>query len=156
VGRTLTRLREDCGGKIPLNTALEIAIQVCSALEAIHAFGVVHRDIKPDNIFMGDDAVVHLCDLGGSQFPHEHRITTEDTTIGAVEFMSPEQLYTPQLVGPRSDLFALGVVLYEAIAGVSPFAVDGSLAANIRELGFQIIFRPHVPLRVAAPETPDF
>jgi serine/threonine protein kinase len=154
VGRTLARLRVDCQGKLPVNTAIEVALQVCSALEAVHDVEVVHRDIKPDNIFVGDDGIVRLCDLGVSQFPHEDRITTEDTTIGTVEFMSPEQLYTPHLVGPRTDLFALGVVLYESIAGVSPFAVEGKLSPNVKELGLQIIFRPHVPLRVAAPETP--
>src|SRR5580692_11281127 len=130
VGRTLGRLRADCGGKIPINTALEIMVQVCSALEEVHNHDVVHRDIKPDNVFVRDDGLVRLCDLGVSQFPREDRITTEGTTIGTVEYMSPEQLYTPQLMGPRSDLFAVGAVLYEAIAGVSPFALDGKLPAN--------------------------
>ena len=154
VGRTLTRLREDCDGKLPINTAIEIAIQVCSAIEAVHDVNVVHRDLKPDNIFVGDDARVRLCDLGVSQFPRENRITTEDTTIGTVEYMSPEQLYAPQSIGPRSDLFALGVVLYEMIAGVSPFAVDGELSGSMKELGMQIVLKPHAPLLVAAPGTP--
>ena len=156
IGRTLARLRSDCGGTLPINTAIEVAIQVCSALEAVHSLEVVHRDLKPDNIFVGEDGVIRLCDLGVSQFPHADRITTEDTTIGTVEYMSPEQLYSPQMIGPRSDLFALGVVLYELIAGVSPFAVDGRLSPNVKELGFQIILRPHVPLAVAVPDMPEY
>ncbi len=156
VGRTLSRLRVDCGGKLPINTAVEIALQVCSALEAVHELKVIHRDIKPDNIFVGDDGIVRLCDLGVSHFSHETRITTEDTTIGTVEYMSPEQFCSPNLIGPCSDLFGLGVVLYESIAGVSPWAVEGKVSANVKELAMQILLRPHTPLVVAAPETPKF
>jgi serine/threonine protein kinase len=154
VGRTLAQLCADCGGKLPINTALELMIQVCRGLAAVHALGVVHRDVKPENIFVCVDGVVRLCDLGVSQFPNERRITTDNTTIGTVQFMSPEQLYRPGEVGPCSDLFALGVILYEALAGVSPFVVDGKLTANLRELGYQIIFQPHVRLSVAAPHVP--
>jgi serine/threonine protein kinase len=155
VGRTLAQLRTDCGGRLLIHTALEIGLQVCSALEALHEVKVVHRDIKPDNIFVGADALVRLCDLGVSQIPNDARITTEDTTIGTVEYMSPEQLYLPKSIGPRSDLFSLGTVLYEAIVGMSPFAVEGEMAPNVQELGMQIILRPHTPLRVAAPDVPE-
>lgn len=155
VGRTLAQLRADCGGTLPINIALELMIQACGALQAVHSHKVVHRDIKPDNMFVREDGHLLLCDLGASQFPHERRITSDDHTIGTVEYMSPEQLYKPELLGPRSDLFALGVVLYEAIAGVSPFAVNGIVSRDLKELGLRIILQPHVPLKVAAPRTPD-
>ncbi len=154
-GRTLAQLRVDLGGKLPINTALEIMAQVCGALDVAHSLKIVHRDVKPDNIFVNKDGSARLCDFGASQFPNGSRITTVDTTLGTPEFMSPEQLYDTVKVGPASDLFAVGVVLYEQITGQNPFAVNGKLPNNFKELGSRIVFQPHVPIRSLVEDIPD-
>lgn len=155
VGRTFGQLQRDLGGRVPPHTALEVMSLVCSALVPVHKLDVVHRDIKPENIFICDNGSVRLCDLGASQFPHDQRLTTDDTTIGTVEYMSPEQLSAPRGIDGRSDLYSVGVVLYEAITGVHPMAEEGAMPRDLRELGMCILVRQPVPLSKLAPEIPS-
>jgi serine/threonine-protein kinase len=113
-----------------LATSVEIAIQIASALGAVHAAGIVHRDLKPDNIFLiersGSRNYVKLLDFGVAKLidPFDTGIATHTTAagqiIGTPEYMSPEQA-GGQVVDHRTDIYALGVILYELVTGQLPF-----------------------------------
>lgn len=115
---------------MPPRRALHIAIQIASALDAAHGAGIVHRDLKSDNIFLTDreDRTDHVkvLDFGISRFMEGDG--TDDTSrylvMGTPEFMAPEQILTPERVDKRADIYALGVVLYEMLAARRPFDVD--------------------------------
>jgi serine/threonine protein kinase len=113
-------------GGLPLRRALRIARQIASALDAAHNAGIVHRDLKSDNIFLTDrDDVsdhVKVLDFGISRF----QSVGDDSglIVGTPEFMSPEQIQTPEAVDKRADIYALGVILYEMLTARRPFKLD--------------------------------
>jgi len=125
-------LRERMGAPMKMGDLLDIAEQVASALAAAHEAGIIHRDIKPENIMVRRDALVKVLDFGLAKLTKQQPTDTEATTgarvktssglvLGTVPYMSPEQALGREL-DHRSDLFSLGVVLYEMATGVSPFA----------------------------------
>ena len=120
-GRTLADL---IGTEAPLppGRAVQLLRPVCWALEYAHARGVVHRDIKPGNILVADSGDVKLGDFGIARLAG-HTATQTGAMLGSPAYMSPEQVRGRGADG-RSDLFSLGVVLYEALAGVPPFQGD--------------------------------
>src|SRR5467141_3098253 len=123
-------------GRMNPHAALEIAVQVASALAAAHEAGVVHRDIKPENIMLRPDGYVKVLDFGIAKLT-EQRLTSDDHTgetttalqtrqglvLGTARYMSPEQA-RGQKVDARSDIWSLGVVLYEMVGGSPPFRGD--------------------------------
>jgi eukaryotic-like serine/threonine-protein kinase len=120
--------------RLGLQEALEIAIQVASALAAAHQAGIVHRDIKPENIMLRPDGYVKVLDFGLAKLTEQYERTpparegdildaSSGLLMGTVIYMSPEQARGLE-VNSRSDIFSLGVVLYEMIAGVHPFRAD--------------------------------
>gem|GEM_PF-3791641 len=119
-GETLReRLRR---GPMPEREALDFGEQIAGALAAAHQRGIVHRDVKPDNVFVTRDGVVKLLDFGLARTA-DSRMSGPDAVEGTVAYMSPEQA-TGQRADQRSDIWALGVILYEMLAGVRPFAAD--------------------------------
>lgn len=144
VGRTLRDLVRDLGGRMPIPWTLQIMISVCRGLSAIHTLAV-HRDLKPENIHARDDGHISLFDLGTSRFSKEERLTTQGYTIGTLNYMSPEQLSGDKELDGRSDLFAVGVMLYELLGGETPFAGKNGTRGR-QEIGNQIMFQPHIPL----------
>jgi serine/threonine protein kinase len=108
---------------LPLEIAVGIATQVAQGLAKAHAEGIVHRDIKPANVFVADDGQVKILDFGLAKLGGQTRLTKEGTTLGTVAHMSPEQSSGSE-VDHRSDIWSLGVVLYEMVAGRMPFAGD--------------------------------
>ena len=103
-------------------------MQVCRALSAAHERGIVHRDLKPGNVFLCDDGTAKVLDFGMSKFAAAETLTQEGYTLGTPEYMAPEQCIGAT-VEPRTDLYAFGVLMYEALAGELPI-----LARSRREL----------------------
>lgn len=133
-------LRQHPNG-LPLNEALRIIRQIAAGLEAAHASGVIHRDMKPENVLIGHDGMARVTDFGLAVPLHESsaRLTLTGTTVGTVEYMAPEQLRGGEL-DARLDIFALGVIAYELLTGQTP---RGSFDAPHR-------LRTEIPLQVSA------
>ncbi len=113
--------------KIPRDQALDFALQILSGLEAAHALGVVHRDLKPDNVFITPSTggpVCKLLDFGIAKLrqsnDYSKGLTRPGALMGTPEYMSPEQLYSADRVDHRADLYSLGVILFEMLAGERP------------------------------------
>ena len=117
--------RGDLGGSkpLPLEEALAYAIQIAEGLAKAHAKGIVHRDIKPANILVTEDGVVKIVDFGLARLAGATMLTKEGTTLGTTAYMSPEQTQGAE-VDHRTDIWALGALLYEMISGKQPFAGD--------------------------------
>jgi serine/threonine-protein kinase len=107
-------------GAIPLKEAVDITLQVLAALEHAHRMGVVHRDIKPENIHLLPDGLVKLTDFGIARIVFEPNITIDGQIFGTPSYMSPEQIEGGE-IDARTDIFSLGVVLYEMLTGRKPF-----------------------------------
>lgn len=120
-GRSLSSLIAE--GPLKLELAVDIAHQVAEGLNEAHANGVVHRDVKPDNIMVAGTGRVKIMDFGLAAAAGQTRLTQEGTTVGTVAYMSPEQTLGER-VDARSDLWALGAVMYEMITGRRPFEGD--------------------------------
>jgi serine/threonine-protein kinase len=99
--------------------AIPVFIQVCRALHAAHEKGIIHRDLKPGNVFLGDDGTAKVLDFGMSKFAAAESLTQEGYTLGTPEYMAPEQCIGAT-VEPRTDLYAFGVLMYEALTGDLP------------------------------------
>ncbi len=110
------RLRE---GPVPTPQAVYIFIRMCRALDAAHRMGVIHRDLKPGNVFLCFDGSVKVLDFGMSKFAQAESLTQEGYTLGTPEYMSPEQCIGAPL-DPRSDLYTFGVLMYETLTGDIP------------------------------------
>lgn len=115
------------GHRLPVDRAVDIAGQVCHALEHAHAHGVVHRDVKPKNVWLTKDGTAKLGDFGLAMALDRSRITLEGMMVGTVAYMPPEQsLGRP--ADARSDLYSLGALLYELVCGRPPFVGDDAVA----------------------------
>ncbi len=158
-GQTLRR--QMAGGRLKLGATLEVATQVASALSAAHAAGIVHRDIKPENVMLRRDGYVKVLDFGLAKLTERRaRATDTDaptsasvktdpgTVMGTVTYISPEQARGME-VDARTDIFSLGVVLYEMISGRLPF--EGETTTDVL---VSILEKEPPPLSRHAPEAP--
>jgi len=114
-------------GKLPPDEAARILLQICRALEVAHGEGVIHRDLKPQNIMLDANGRAYVMDFGIARSAYLPGMTQTGALIGTPEYMSPEQGKGEKL-GERSDLFSLGVIFYELVTGQSPFYSDTPLA----------------------------
>ena len=117
-GRSLGDVLQE--GTLGAREAARIGLEVLGALEAAHAAGILHRDVKPDNVLLGRHDRVVLTDFGIAQIEGETNLTDTGGFVGSPEYIAPERVLG-QRPGPASDLWSLGVVLYAATEGVSPF-----------------------------------
>ncbi|HEX2194800.1 MAG TPA: protein kinase [Candidatus Limnocylindria bacterium] len=131
-GRSLAHLIAQHGRLEPRRVA-EIAVDVAAALQAAHRFGIVHRDVKPGNILITADGEAKLADLGIAQAADEAGHTTTGQTLGSVDYFSPEQA-RGEPAGPQTDIYALGVVMYEMLTGRRPFVGDSAAAIALNRL----------------------
>ena len=131
-GRTLAQVvAED--GPLPPELAAAIAASVAEALAFAHAEGLVHRDVKPANIMLTDSGRVKVMDFGIARVVSAHTLTQTATVFGTAAYLSPEQAQGERVDG-RSDVYALGVVLYEMLTGRAPFAADSPVALAFKHI----------------------
>lgn len=133
-------------GALPIAQALDIAAQTARALGAAHAAGVVHRDVKPGNILVAPDGVVKVTDFGIARAMDAVPLTQTGTVLGTATYLSPEQA-SGKTTMPASDLYSLGVVTYEMVAGYRPFTASNPVAVALAHLN-----DPPEPLPADVPE----
>jgi eukaryotic-like serine/threonine-protein kinase len=132
-GRTARDVLDDRGA-LPVRQAVEIAAQVADALAHAHGAGLIHRDVKPGNILLSDDGRVLVADFGIAKAAETSSDLTEvGAVVGTAKYLSPEQVQGHPL-DPRSDVYSLGVVLYEMLCGRAPFVADNSTATALARL----------------------
>lgn len=145
----LLKSLHDAGKRMPVAQALQIARQIASALDYAHSKGIVHRDLKPSNIMIGGTDRYVLGDFGIALDSTATKLTSGMTSMGTVEYMSPEQGQGLPVDG-RSDIYSLGCVLYELLTGRVPFGATNPLALLNKH-----IKEPLPPLRRARPDAPQ-
>lgn len=131
-GKTLKQIITE-EGALPWKWSVNIAMQIASALETAHKNNIVHRDIKPHNIIITEDGVAKVTDFGIAKAVSNSTITAFGTTIGSVHYFSPEQAkggYTDA----KSDIYSLGVVMYEMLTGKVPFDSDTSVSVALKHM----------------------
>jgi Protein kinase domain len=151
-GESLRR-RIEREGALDATLVTRLLVAAAEALGAAHAQGVVHRDVKPDNVLLeGDAPHVWLVDFGiaTALMPSDARLTSQSLLLGTPRYMSPEQLTPGAAVDARTDVYALGVLAYEALAGRPPF-----IAPNLGALLFQHLVEEPAPLSSLAPGVPS-
>lgn len=130
-GQSLSDLIADVGEPIGINDAVSWIVDACDALEALHAEGIIHRDIKPSNLFLCDDGTIKVVDFGVVHVPNATTLTQTGNMVGTLDYLAPEQAEGSKTLGPATDVWALGVVLFELLAGQRPFARDTPMATLV-------------------------
>ena len=149
VGRTLAQVLK-ASGPLPVTRAVAIVEKVAGGLAAAHAAGVVHRDLKPDNVFfVGDsDADLRVVDFGAAKIVGSDHVTRAGMVFGTPHYMSPEQA-GGQPVDHRADVYSLGVIMYEMLSGRVPFEADTYMGVLTQHM----FVPPTVPSELVAPGT---
>jgi hypothetical protein len=133
-------------GRLPVPEAADIASQVADAIEHAHRQGLVHRDIKPANVLVQPDGRVKVTDFGIAKAAGGDDLTRTGTVVGTARYLAPEQVNGHKVDG-RADVYALGLILYEMLAGSAPFAGDSDMATAVARLT-----NAPEPIRTARPE----
>ena len=129
-GRDLRSLIEE-RGKLPVDEAADILQQICYALQAAHTEGILHRDLKPQNVMREDSGRVVVMDFGLARTIEGDGMTQSGALVGTMEYMSPEQALGKEL-DQRSDIFALGLIGYEMLTGTMPFKAESAIASLLK------------------------
>ena len=124
--------------KLPPTEAVALIEQVCRALEAAHSVGVIHRDLKPQNIMLDKSGRILVMDFGLARTLEGDGMTQTGALVGTMEYMSPEQALAQNL-DQRSDIFSVGLILYELLTGVTPFHADSALASLIKRTQERVV-----------------
>ena len=126
-GQTLQSLMNH--QRLPLDLVLDIAVQICHALEHIHTLGIIHRDLKPSNIMIDVSGAVKLIDFGLARIRELSDLKTIDEIIGTFAYLPPEQSGMVDWgIDERSDLYALGIILYQMLTGILPYTGDSIIS----------------------------
>lgn len=135
---------------IPWRESCECAIQICDALAIAHQQGIIHRDLKPANVFLSQEGKIKLGDFGLAKDAGSYALTTEGMTVGTCQYMSPEQIEGRKEIDGKLDLYSLGCLLYEMIAGKPPYQ-----GANMMAILQQHQTATPPNLRQTAPNCPE-
>ncbi len=146
-GTTVDGLLKD--GPLPMDKALEYTIQVLAALSYAHGRGVIHRDIKPANMMLTPDGTIKLMDFGIAKLA-DRQLTRTGHTVGSLFYMSPEQINNPHALDARSDIYSLGVSMYEMVTGRRPFQGDSDYSIMLGHLS-----KPAEPPVAVDPRVPQ-
>ena len=140
-------------GRMNTDTAIQIAVRILSALQHAHDNGIIHRDIKPQNVLVNDDGHIKVADFGIARMTNAFTISKGDTVVGSVHYSSPEQA-TGSVVEATSDIYSAGVVLYEMLTGRVPFVGDTPVSVAMQHINSIpppiTDFNPNVPPSVVA------
>lgn len=150
-GKTLKEIIIEEKGPLPWKWSVNVAIQIASALETAHRNNIVHRDIKPHNIIITEDGIAKVTDFGIAKAVSNSTITAFGTTIGSVHYFSPEHA-RGGFTDAKSDLYSLGVVMYEMITGRVPFDADTPVSVALKHMQEEpeepIEINPNVPVAI--------
>ena len=150
-GRTLKECL-DAEGRMPVRRALELAIQVADGLAFAHDHGLVHRDVKPQNVLLNGDGSAKVTDFGIARSLEVQGVTQSGTVLGTSSYIAPEQA-TGRDVEPATDVYSLGVVLFELLTGRVPFTGESFVSVAMQHVSEPppniLDLRPDVPVRVA-------
>ena len=125
-------------GPLPSEEIIHIAVQILSGLQHAHSRGIIHRDIKPQNIIIAPDGSIKVTDFGIAKIPNSETITMADKAIGSVHYISPEQA-SGLRVDVRSDLYSLGIILYEMICNRVPFEAENAVAVACMQISSRAV-----------------
>lgn len=132
-GKTLKEIIIEERGPLPWKWSVNVAIQIASALEMAHKNNIIHRDIKPHNIIITEDGIAKVTDFGIAKAVSNSTITAFGTTIGSVHYFSPEHA-RGGFTDAKSDLYSLGVVMYEMVTGKVPFDADTPVSVALKHM----------------------
>lgn len=139
----------DIRGKFSFLEALDIMYQLCSAVMYAHAHGVIHRDIKPQNIFLTSDGIIKLGDFGIATFSNSVHVTREASLVGTVQYLAPE-IPNHREGNDRSDIYSMGITFFELITGRVPFDGDNSFQIMMKQMN-----EPFPNIKKYNPKTPE-
>jgi eukaryotic-like serine/threonine-protein kinase len=139
-------------GRLPPDEAVELVLQAGEGLDSAHGAGLVHRDVKPQNLLVGDEGTLKVADFGIARALEGTQVTQAGTILGTAAYLAPEQA-AGESVGPAADVYGLGAVLYELLAGRPPFE-DASLEALVLRHREEEVAAPPLPPAVP-PEVED-
>jgi serine/threonine-protein kinase len=151
-GRNLEELLESVK-QLPVGDAVDHILQALQGLAHAHVLGVIHRDLKPANLFLAQQTdgstLIKILDFGIAKLVDDARMIARGQTVGSPMYMSPEQVRDAEHVDPRADIWSIGVVLYELLAGRTPFEADG-----VGNTFKAVLFSTPEPLRTLRPDIP--
>ncbi len=137
-------------GPQPVERAADVTAQVADALAYAHSQGIVHRDVKPENIFLLSSGTIKVTDFGIARVTGSSTMTQAGTVMGTPGYMSPEQV-RGETADRRSDIFSTGVVLYELLSGVKAFDAD-----SLHSVLYKVVNEPPAPLASLRPDLPEW
>ena len=148
-GITLKEYLKQRGGALTWKETVHFATQVLRALQHAHSKGIIHRDVKPQNIMLLADGSIKMMDFGIARFSRAQSQTVSDKAIGSVHYISPEQAKGDK-TDARTDIYSVGVMLYEMLSGKLPFDGDGAVSIAIMQISDKA-----KPLSQVAPNVPQ-
>lgn len=149
-GGTLAELLVE-QGRLPWQQVIEFGVQICEALEYAHEQGIVHRDLKPANLFLGQDGKLRLGDFGIARDSDATALTASGSTVGTQAYMAPEQITGKRPISNKTDLYALGCVLFEMLTGRVPFQGAASMEVLLKHIN-----EPPAKIRTEVMDCPVF
>ncbi|WP_320668494.1 protein kinase domain-containing protein [Patulibacter defluvii] len=151
-GETLKE-RIQRAGRLPVTEAVAYAIEIARALGAAHVRGIVHRDVKPQNVMINEEGLAKVTDFGIARTLEEHGLTADGRVLGTTDYVSPEQAMGHEVTG-QSDIYSLGIVLFEMLVGDIPFHGENQVAVAMKHVREELpdvqALRPSVGAALAA------